>query len=504
MSIITSTSTASMSREDPNASLHPSRVSAYKRRDLDWMSASLAADEGLLPTPAYDRILQAHSFQGPAEKLALDIVIPTYRLHLPTLQTTLSLRPSPTCSVTFILVIDNPVSTSLPALQSLVASLSSHPDSAFRVLVNSTNIGAPASRNAGLSASTAPWVHFLDDDVLPSPALLVEAEKAIRAHPEAAGFVGVTKLPKAEGVFGTAVGMTGMVGFWDLAERLAEEVEMPWGITANLIVRRKAVAPPRTRGSTNGNSDNLKDIPDRPLFDPSYPKPGGGEDIDFCLRQTRWSRSSSRNGPGFLSAPKVFVQHPWWDNGRRSYRRFFTWGVGGVGLLEKRFFTWGVGGVGLLEKFPEHTYLDGAPNTAEILLGCGLLCALGICTARLGIIRFSFKAALSATLARILHDIYAHISTSSCDLTIRTTFEPNTLPWLLAIIESSIIGIVGEAGFVRGLISRGQYGLFGRRFDWFAGSQLGPKGFVQKVRRDSWARATLGVLIFGGISLAKL
>ena len=297
MSTITSSSTAGMSREDPNASLHPSRISAYKGHDLDWMSAPLAADEALLSTPACNRILQAprvHSFQEPTEKLALDIVIPTYRLHLPTLQTILSLRPSPTCSVTFILVIDNPASTSLPALQSLVASLSSHPDSDFRVLVNSTNIGAPASRNAGLSASTAPWVHFLDDDVLPSPSLLVEAEKAIRAHPEAAGFVGVTKLPKAEGVFGTAVGMTGMVGFWDLAEKLAEEVEMPWGITANLIVRRKAVAPPPTRGSTNGNSNNLKDIPDRPLFDPSYPKPGGGEDIDFCLRQTRWSRSSSR------------------------------------------------------------------------------------------------------------------------------------------------------------------------------------------------------------------
>ncbi|PPQ96581.1 LOW QUALITY PROTEIN: hypothetical protein CVT26_006310, partial [Gymnopilus dilepis] len=250
------------------------------------------------PRPILASLLLRAPVQDVTEKIALDIIIPTYRLHIPTLQIILSLRPSLTCSVTFILVVDDPASPPLPALQDLVSSLNSnlnaHTNVDIRLLVNPSNLGAPASRN---TASTSTWVHFLDDDVLPSPTLLLEAERAIRELPEAAGF-------GADGVFSTAVRMTGLVGFWDLAEKLGEGEEMPWGITANLIVRRKAA------GFLKISQINTHP----PLFDPSYPKPGGGEDVDFCLRQSRWSRSSSHNGAGFLPAPKAIVCHPWWDN----------------------------------------------------------------------------------------------------------------------------------------------------------------------------------------------
>ena len=135
-------------------------------------------------------------------KIALDIIIPTYRLHIPTLQTILFLRPFLTCSVTFILVVDDPTSPSLPALQNLVSNLNSnlnaHTNVHIRLLINPSNLGAPASRNTGLLASTSTWVHFLDDDVLPWPTLLLEAERTFREHPEAAGFVGVPKLPIPE------------------------------------------------------------------------------------------------------------------------------------------------------------------------------------------------------------------------------------------------------------------------------------------------------------------
>ena len=62
------------------------------------------------------------------------------------------------------------------------------------------NLGASASRNHGLEESAAEYIHFLDDNVVPHPDLLIKAEKIIRNNIQAIGFVGNSCFPIAESV----------------------------------------------------------------------------------------------------------------------------------------------------------------------------------------------------------------------------------------------------------------------------------------------------------------
>jgi hypothetical protein len=72
-----------------------------------------------------------------------------------------------------------------------------------------------------------------------------------------------------------------------------------------------------------------------------FPKTGGGEDIDFCIRVQQ-----TVDKP-LLSAPKACVAHPWWSKlfeAGPSPRRFFGWANGDSNLLdmyaEFRFMSW--------------------------------------------------------------------------------------------------------------------------------------------------------------------
>ncbi|ETW75002.1 hypothetical protein HETIRDRAFT_431166 [Heterobasidion irregulare TC 32-1] len=232
------------------------------------------------------------------QKLTLDIS------RFPILTSTFELKPSNTCIVMFIVIIDDPLS---PAIGELEHRFAHRPD--VRIRINEENLGASASRNRGIAESSAEWIYSLDDDVLPNSYLLIEAERSMRAHPDAAGFVGNMQFPVAESVFTTAVHLAGVTYFWDIATKMDEDV--PWGVTANLIYRR--------------------DVKDNVRFSLQLPKTGGGEDIAFC-RQKR-AYSVSHGGEGFRAAPRVIATHPWWNNGQRSYWRFYGWsGRWGFGI----------------------------------------------------------------------------------------------------------------------------------------------------------------------------
>ena len=131
--------------------------------------------------------------------------------------------------------------------------------------------------------------------MIPDTNILVEAEKAIRLHPNAAGFVGAAHFPSADTVFTTAVHFSGANYFWDVAEKIAKD--MPWGVTANLIARRNV-------------ADGIE-------FDLQFPKTGGGEDIDYCRKKRDFSLR--QGGDAFFAAPMVKVTHPWWHEGQRTY-----------------------------------------------------------------------------------------------------------------------------------------------------------------------------------------
>lgn len=369
-------------------------------------------------------------------KLSVDIVVPSYRVNLPRLSRILSLKPSSTCITMFIIIIDDPHS---PFAYELEHRHAHRMD--VRIRVHKTNQGASAARNRGLRESSAEWVAFLDDDVDPSPEYLVAVERYIRERPDAAGFVGNAFFPPCKNIFTTAVHLAGVTYFWDIANKLKEDI--PWGVTANLIVRRNV-------------RDNVK-------FDLIFPKTGGGEDIDFCRQKRR--ASLERGGTGFWPAPEASVVHPWWNEGRRSYWRFYMWSKGDGALIKM---------------YPQLAWQDSTPNSAELLFFSALLSVLG-CVLRL--LNLGWKASQvglvifgSTLIVNLLHDAYNHLGRHR-DRTEVIKTSVGRMEWVLAVCEGAFIRMFSEYGRLIGLLERGEWVYIGKRFDWFAG---GPYGIVEE------------------------
>lgn len=397
--------------------------------------------------------------------ITLDIVIPCYRVDLTILSRILALEASPSLSVMFIVIVDDPNSPNIPHLMNLFGH-SSRVD--VRIRVNKTNLGASASRNRGmLEESAADWVHFLDDDIVPDKDLLLEDEKVIRARPNAAGFVGNCQFPIARTVFQSAIHLAGVTYFWDIATKM--DTDIPWGVTANLIVRRRD---------------------DGVVFDLRYPKTGGGEDIDFC-RLKRAAFLQEEGGGCFEPAPNVVVEHPWWNEGKRSYWRFYMWSFGDGALVTR---------------FPELTYRDWTVNTPEALVACfivGLGCVLcpssSTSFTEKGI-RFAM-AALSIVLANVLHDLYRHLVRHPERMK-EINLDPSLTGglWLwIALVEATFIRIFSECGRLRGVVARKEWSSLGRRFDWFAWRY--GNGPSMEERRNNVERIAVSLAIWAALMM---
>ncbi|KAJ3562199.1 hypothetical protein NP233_g9726 [Leucocoprinus birnbaumii] len=406
------------------------------------------------------------------QKLTLDIIIPCYRVDLAILSTILSLTAPALTSVNFIIIIDSPDS---PHVSTLLAKYSSDPN--IRIRVNDANRGASYSRNRGLAEASGEWVHFLDDDVVPSSDLLFAVSDAIRANPQAAGFVCNTQFPIANSVFTTAVHLSGVTYFWDISTKIA--LDVPWGVTANLVSRRVLVP---------SDFAEKREISSPTTFSLAYPKTGGGEDIDYCLTQRAAHFSSKQRDPnardhsqGFLPAPAAIVTHPWWNDGKRSYWRFHKWSLGDGHLIEV---------------YPELSYRDFAPNSAECLLVCASVLFLSVLTLSSTAIIFSIESALSVIVANVGHDIYRHIflhPERNLSLNVGPRIRGSNVLWIAAVVESSFIRIFSELGRLRGIIEKREWGSIGKRFDWFVG-RVGD-GPRREERRNSLERFTVTIAL---------
>lgn len=99
--------------------------------------------------------------------------------------------------------------------------------------------GASLSRNHGLAESSADWVLFLDDDVIPDGDLLQHFADAIRTRGrETDGFVGTVEMPQPVNWFTRAVVMSHLTYCYDVGRKMER---VSWGTTANLAVRRSAL-----------------------------------------------------------------------------------------------------------------------------------------------------------------------------------------------------------------------------------------------------------------------
>ncbi|KAI0346951.1 glycosyltransferase family 2 protein [Trametopsis cervina] len=423
-----------------------------KQHATEWTFGTL--DEGTCKIEAF---LGDH-LTSTTRKLTLDIIIPCYRVNMAYLDSFLALTSAPTCSVMFIIIVDDPNSPNITELQQKYEHRWD-----IRIRINKTNLGASASRNRGLAESSAEWCLFLDDDVVPGDRILFELETSIRGNPTAAGFVGNAKFPVAESVFTAAVHLAGVTYFWDIAEKMAEDRDVPWGVTANLAARRN--------------------VRDGVVFDQSFPRTGGGEDIDYCRKKRQFSRE--HGGVGFVAAPQASVTHPYWNHGRRSYWRFYMWSKGDGALIKR---------------YPHLVYFDFAPNGAELLFISAsttlALLTLSVFNVSLPFspVPYGLAIVVSVVLSNLIHDVHRHLWRHK-ERTFKIRTNLRGARWVLAVCESTFIRLFSELGRLVGMLERKEWGLFGRRFDWFAGHSMYGNGPRLEERRNSAERMGLAIVL---------
>ncbi len=262
--------------------------------------------------------------------IRLDIIVPSYRIQRDYLQRIIDLPVPPNCSTTVIVILDNPHDPVSFALKDEFEAI--YRDK-VRIRVNHENKGASYSRSRGLNESCADWILFLDDDVIPSPNLLyVYCEEIARTGHRYAGYVGATHMPDyrdtrieaATSIYTKGIQLVHLLHFWADHVSASDRELAPWGITAQLCIRR------------------LKEQ----RFNEVFPKTGGGEDIDLCLRTCHQLKLSLKN------LPAARCLHPWWNNGQVAISRFYGWAKGDALLVDL---------------YPEHCYRS-YPNGLEVML----------------------------------------------------------------------------------------------------------------------------------------
>lgn len=335
-------------------------------------------------------------------KNEIDIIIPSYRLDANFLLPILSIKKPRNYKINYVIVADNPNLTVPKSLNTFID------EGVLKIIINPKNLGAHESRNRGIESVESDWVLFLDDDVIPNNDLLSHYIKAInqKSNP-VPGFVGVTRYPKPNNSFTKGIVASDILTFFSLAKSYKE---MSWGVTSNLMIRRDAIGTLR--------------------FSDDFPKFGGGEDIDLCLNIV------SQAGHKFKTIPPAVVNHPWWDNRKNAYKRFFRWAFGDSRLPQR---------------FPEFRYYN-FPNVIESLF-------IAICV---GTILF-FTTNTSTIYFPLLLGILIGETAGEWTKLAATKKDMS----ITIAIESGIIRAFNDLGKLIGNLSRGRLIGFFERFDYF-------------------------------------
>ena len=258
---------------------------------------------------------------------AVDIVVPTYRCDVDNLKAITSLRSTTETRICFWIIVDNPASPHLEAVRRLEKFDRNY---SVQVIVHSVNLGASVARNTGMDYSGADYIIFLDDDVVPDRDLIDAYIGGMMRYPEAGVLVGATHLPSPCNALTLAYVTSDLIGSYTVAEKRRDPA---WGVTANLCVK--------------GRSNRVR-------FQKEYPKTGGGEDIDFCLRVGRGKAGS------VVAVPGAKASHPWWSGGDlRSLLHIIGWASGESLCLES-------------EALKDYVYFTG-PNGTEMCILLGVL-----------------------------------------------------------------------------------------------------------------------------------
>ncbi len=197
---------------------------------------------------------------------------------------------------------------------------------------------AARSRNAGIRAARYDKVFFTDSDCRATPTVISEHLKVMaRGDGRLSASIGVTQFDGRLGPAGRAILATHVAQFLEWARYLGDE--LPWGATANLMVRK----------------DSVREVGG---FDESARSVVGGEDVDLCWRL-------AETGKALACAPDAVVLHAAepWDSWKTNLRRLWNYGVG------EHF---------LLQGHPERTYWDPLRYPLFGVLVAALAVALGV------------------------------------------------------------------------------------------------------------------------------
>jgi lipopolysaccharide biosynthesis glycosyltransferase len=425
----------------------------YERQHVDWKNDVLRdsikhLEEGLAAGPFGETCPDALAHIRMRSLVCLDVITPTFRCDRALLRGVLSLPSPADADVAWILIVDDPAGALLR--QELERDFAHWRSVTIRV--NKANLGASASRNAGLDEASGEWVLFLDDDVVPHPWLLERYVQAIRAKgARASGFAGLSCLPEPCTYLTAGLAMSYLTYFWCVAELLAGGEQAPWAVTANVLARR---------GRTRFNLDFLKT--------------GGGEDILF-LRET----VAEQGGKPLLKAPLASIEHPWWDAAQPHPIRFFRWAASDSRLMDA-------------DKQPQHAFYS-APHAVEYSV---LLLVLGVAWSLL--LSSSVLAGLARVLVQLsclwlceaLLGVWHHCSDASV--------APSVRGWrrlLCSLIASTYVAWC-EVGHTWAPLRRGHFWLFCKRVDWWYG--LNASYQPERCAREAWHAAVFTAAIAGG------
>ena len=365
--------------------------------------------------------------------VSIDVVIPTFRCEVTTLEALVALRATVPAAVRFWIIVDNPEHPAVEQVRALATPWA--PNYRVHVIVVARNGGASAARNRGLDETTATYVLFLDDDVVPDAAILDAYIGATLRHPAADVFVGATQLPNPVGLWTHAVTATQLAYFYNVASHTRRP---PWGVTANLCVRRVLPGGVHLR------------------FDTAFPRTGGGEDVDFC-----WQHSAT-SGKAPVAVPGARVAHPWWNGGRPCLGHIVGWTAGETLLPDL---------------WPDKTFRV-CPTWCE-----GLLVVIVVALA-LAPWWAAVQAAGAVVAAEVVFSTFAYYEHTRTSLGVPYRLGASTLGALITAAQ--------QAARMGQHLRRGRVHNLCRRVDWFDGHR---PAWCVKNRREAMVRLAVHAVL---------
>ena len=365
----------------------------YKKKHIEWKFNIL--------NRAIDKI--SNNLQI-ASVPTIDIVVPTFRCDPKYLDLIINITIPKNRYTTIIIIVDSTDINKVKEIQTRYDYLSH-----VRVRINTKNKGACYSRNRGIDESTADWILFLDDDIIPESDVLEKYYESVdqihNSNQKYDGIVGLTRMsPTMDTLFINALTSSYVTYFYDIANKK----EHPgWGVTANVCYRRTAKK-----------------------FNMKFAKTGGGEDIEFGI------------GKKLISCKNAIVHHPWWNNGDRitGYKHIMNWARSDGAIMDVH---------------RDYTYKN-LPNSAEIFVLSLILFIISFGkynTFQIGLYLF-FGEFIMKWLT------YPRESIEYPKNTIKPLYD------IICILEGTFIVYCLELARIWGHFSRFKFFNFCLRFDW--------------------------------------